>query len=80
MSEALHQGRDRRKNDTMTTRSHKRRIPFATIFPVAAAVLPSRASGQDMASADLPDDWIDEAERRTLIWFEARRRHKSSGD
>jgi hypothetical protein len=42
-----------RKNDTMTARSHERRIPFATIFRATAAVLPSRASGQDLAGGNL---------------------------
>jgi hypothetical protein len=64
----------------MTARSHERRVPFATIFSTTAAVLPSRASGQEVASANLRDNWIDEAERRTWFWFEASRRHKSSGD
>jgi hypothetical protein len=34
-------GRDSRKHDPMTAKSHKRHIPFAAIFPTAAGVLPS---------------------------------------
>jgi anti-sigma factor RsiW len=73
--------RRRRKNETMTARSHKRRIPFATIFVfnTAAAVLPSRASGQGVARAKPRDNWIDEAEGRTLFWLDPSRRHKSGG-
>jgi uncharacterized membrane protein len=56
-------GAGRRKHDPMTARSQKRRISFAAILRTAAA-LSSRASGQDVASAKLREDWIDEAERR----------------
>jgi hypothetical protein len=51
----------------MTARSRERRIPFATIFRTAAAVLPSRTSGQDVAGRNLRDDWIEEREAIVVL-------------
>jgi hypothetical protein len=53
---------------------------YEMIFPGAASIRGSIHEHEDVASASLLENWIDEAERRTWFLFEATRKPLSGGD